>query len=238
MAFRFKQFAIEDSKCAMKVGTDSIILGAYAPISTGQRVLDIGCGSAILALMLAQRVKGEASITGVEIDQQAANQARQNVQSSPWSQAVEVVTGDINQLSLAPTFDLIVTNPPYFSDSLKGPNDKRNQARHNDGLSREQLQQRAISSLADNGQLWLILPSDEAKHWLQPIWGLELIHQLTIQTVTSKIAKRTVLGFVHNGANKKSSNITTEYNNLTIYDQNQQYSSQFIALTRKFYLNR
>lgn len=240
MSFTFKQFHINDSQCAMKVGTDSILLGALADISSARRVLDIGCGSGLLALMLAQRMADKSpqtvtqrQIVGVELDAVATEQAKQNVAASPWPTNIEVVNGDINQFN-QPPFDLIISNPPYFVDSLLGPDEIRNQARHSQSLTAQQLLIRVAQLLTQNGQFYLILPVKEAQvlmdmseqlgSFLQQMWQ--------IHTVKDKAVSRMVMSFV------KSQQNTVNRHVINIYDENKQYSSQFIALTGMFYLNR
>ena len=127
--FRFKQFTIHQEKCAMKVGTDGCLLGAWVDLSQSQRILDVGCGSGLIAIMTAQRCTN-VTITGIEIDNEAASQATENAESSPWAERIEIICEDFLKFTPEQQFDTIVSNPPYFSNSLKCPNDKRNKARH------------------------------------------------------------------------------------------------------------
>ena len=137
--FRFKHFTVWQQHCAMKVGTDGVLLGAWA--DGGQRILDIGTGTGLIALMMAQRFPA-AEVTAVEIDEQAAMQACENVAASPFADRVNVIHDDILRYADACAegcFDAIVCNPPFFVNSLKNPDSKRALARHNDNLSFCQL---------------------------------------------------------------------------------------------------
>lgn len=128
--FRFKLFTVWHDHCAMKVGTDGVLLGAWAQQKHARTILDIGTGSGLIALMLAQRFQ-EAEITGIDIDPSAAKQASDNFRLSPWSHRMHARCIDLHTFSLEDGhFDLIVSNPPYFSASLKNPNQQRATARH------------------------------------------------------------------------------------------------------------
>jgi tRNA1Val (adenine37-N6)-methyltransferase len=245
MSFTFKQFHLEDDQCAMKVGTDSILLGAWADLSapTGaqapQRLLDIGCGCGLLSLMLAQRLNGEGTIVAVEIEQQAAQQARQNVAESPWTDMIDIYHGDINQYdsgvdSENALFNVIISNPPYFSDSLQGPVARRNNARHTNHLSQQQLLNNAARLLTGDGVFYLILPLPEAKLLVAQSTeaGLFLQQSCWMKTKSTKSAHRRLLAFA------KSDIVKVQQQEIEVYDENNQYSKQFIALTRNFYLNR
>ena len=138
--FQFKQFTVWHDKCAMKVGTDGVLLGAWTPVESSARILDIGTGTGLVALMLAQRCS--ASVIALEIDGKAAQQAAENITRSPWGSRIEVVCQDFRLYSNKNNslkYDTIVSNPPYFTDSLKCPDSQRNTARHNDNLSYEEL---------------------------------------------------------------------------------------------------
>ena len=146
----------------MKLGTDGVLLGAWVSVGeSDRRILDIGTGTGVIALMMAQRTAG-ARITAVEIDAPSAADARDNVAASPWSARVEVVGCDIADYRPAEPFDLIVTNPPYFSESLLPPDAGRAAARHTQSLTFTALADSAVRMLAPGGRFALILPVDEA----------------------------------------------------------------------------
>lgn len=161
-SFKFKQFAVSQSRAAMKVGTDGVLLGAWAGVAaTDRRILDIGTGTGVIALMMAQRNES-ARITAVDIDAPSAADARDNAASSPWSDRVEVVCCDVAEYRPAEGFDLILSNPPYFSESLLPPDRSRAAARHTDSLSFAALADSVRRLLNRGGRFALILPTAEA----------------------------------------------------------------------------
>ena len=194
--FQFKQFVINQENCAMKVGTDGVLLGAWAPLQPSAKLLDIGTGTGLVALMTAQR--GAGSVTAVEIDRDAAKQASENVMKSPWSNSVQVINADI--LSFAETgelFDVIVCNPPFFRDSLRSPDSVRSVARHNDTLSYEALALSVSKLLTENGSFSVILPSDLADEFvlISAKNGLYLCRRCSVITKEGNPPKRELMQF-------------------------------------------
>ena len=157
--FRFKQFEILQDRCAMKVGTDGVLLGAWA--SGGTRILDIGCGTGLIALMMAQRFPA-AQVVGIDIDEEACGQARENVTASPFGDRIDVAHCRLQDYS-GEEFDAIVSNPPFFLNSLKNPDSKRAMARHADTLPFRDLWQGVKRLLSENGIFSVVLPSDVKK---------------------------------------------------------------------------
>lgn len=155
--FQFQQFRIEQDRCAMKISTDAILLGSQADADDPSQILDIGTGTGVLALMLAQRF-ADAKITGVELDAEAAAQAGENMSQSPFAARMKLWQGRIQDFPEEGKFDLIVSNPPYFPDHLKSSDSKRNQALHTDSLSFGELIDRVHTMLNPDGKFWLILP--------------------------------------------------------------------------------
>ena len=155
--FTFKQFHVEHDRCAMKVGTDGILLGAWAPLGRARRILDVGTGSGLVALMLAQRGEPGVRITGLELDQAAANQAAENVAASPWPERVDIVQGSLQAFEASP-FDLIVSNPPYFGHGQHFDCQARASARHTGSLTLAELFTHAKRLLGEDGGLSLVLP--------------------------------------------------------------------------------
>ncbi|GHA08130.1 tRNA1(Val) (adenine(37)-N6)-methyltransferase [Oceanisphaera arctica] len=155
--FTFKQFHINHDHCAMKVGTDGILLGAWAPIGSARRILDVGTGSGLVALMLAQRSDPDVKIVGLELDEAAAAQAEENALASPWPDKVSIERGALQQYS-APAFDLIVSNPPYFQHGQDFDCAARAGARHTVSLSLAELFGHGRRLLADDGGLAVVLP--------------------------------------------------------------------------------
>ena len=159
--FQFKQFTVWHDKCAMKVGTDGVLLGAWTPVKSSVRILDIGTGTGLVALMLAQR--STASITALEIDEAAAAQATENINRSPWKNRIEVIQQDFKHYSSKngiSKFDTIVSNPPYFNASLKCSDEQRNKARHNDSLTYEELLAGVSGLLSQEGTFTIVIPMD------------------------------------------------------------------------------
>jgi tRNA1Val (adenine37-N6)-methyltransferase len=230
--FTFKQFAIEHKNCAMKVNTDGILLASWVQLLHPKSILDIGTGSGLLSLMLAQRTQESGSqITALEIDEDASKQAQINFEQSPWHERINNVRADVTQWQCDTQFDVIISNPPYFTNSLASPNEKRHLARHNDSLSFIQLLDCASKLSTRNAELHLILPSNETQSLLSllPQTNWHLIRHTSVSTVDGKVASRELLSF-----SKHAGNLI--HNTLCIKTQSNQYSPEFIELTRAFYL--
>jgi len=160
-AFRFKHFSISDSGCAMKLSSDAVLLGAAAEPGQSKRILDIGSGCGILALMMAQ--KSNALIDAIEIDKSAAHQAAGNFSRSKWAERLKIYHTSIQQYTDSCNFkyDCIICNPPYFQGQLTGPDERKNQAKHDIGLNFEELGICAKKLLSESGTFWVILPASE-----------------------------------------------------------------------------
>jgi len=226
--FQFKQFTIRQDRCAMKVGTDAVLLGAWVRTATASRVLDVGTGTGLVALMLAQR--STATIDALEIDADAAQQARENVLDSPWNNRVRIVAADARTWSEAP-YDLIVSNPPFFRQSLKAPSPNRSLARHDDTLTWEQLVDLAGRQLTSDGRFALILPIESEGVFEALCWqrGLYLLRQCAVSTRMGAPPKRLLMEFSRNQG-------LVEYSTLTLHTVNLQRTEAFSILTADFYL--
>ena len=163
----------------MKVGTDSVMLGAWAEITHSATILDIGTGTGILALIAAQR-NPSADITAVEIDPSAASQAGFNISRSPWSDRIHIVNTDIRSFNCPDRYDAIICNPPYFTKSLHSPDSAKNVARHDDTLGPDELLTAAERFLSADGELHLILPSEHFSN----ISGIASRHGLQFHRIT------------------------------------------------------
>ena len=196
--FQFKQFTIEQSDCAMKVGTDGCLLGGWFNCSDSKRVLDIGCGTGLIAIMAAQRCN--AMITGIEIDGKAALQARINADNSPWGERIEIINGDLLEYATNHSFDTIVSNPPYFVNSLKCDDTSRTLARHSDSLDCRQFFKKCAELLTDNGCVSIVIPCDIMDEWKAAAAEQELSPtRITfIKTTPKKAPKRVLIEFRHN----------------------------------------
>ncbi|MBR1596025.1 MAG: methyltransferase [Phocaeicola sp.] len=227
--FAFKQFEVYHDRCAMKVGTDAVLLGAWADVVQAHRVLDIGTGTGIIALMIAQRSK--AHITAVDLDEDAVEQAEWNVFISPWCNRINVIRHDIRSFTVDDPFDCIVSNPPYFRDNLKSPDQKRTMARHTDSLSYRELLKSVDSLLSGDGLFSVILPF----HALDSFWSAAMefnlypCRQMQVQTKFSSPIKRVMLEL-----RRQYSSYTMEH--LVLRDEWGRYSEAYRELTKEFYL--
>ena len=232
--FRFKQFTVWHDLCAMKVGTDGVILGSLAPVSSAMhRILDIGSGSGLVALMLAQRCPG-ATITAIDIDESAFRQTELNFQQSLWSNRLNAVHAPFQEFSQQTEqhFDLIVSNPPFFSNSLKNPTPSRTVARHNDTLPLRDIFDHAGCILRETGSIVLILPvADNQKcvKWAES-YGFHCNASVVIIPKPGAEPKRILLSFSRATSPSTSSELILETENRGIY------SPEFTALVRDFYL--
>lgn len=207
--FDFKQFSVRHSRCAMKVGTDGVLLGAWAqPLFSpdgrgGVNILDIGTGSGLIALMLAQRFP-EAIVDAIDVDPSACGQADENVLLSPYSNRINVFEVAFQNYHSDSSYDLIVSNPPYFVDSLKNPDKRRCIARHADALPFKDLFQGAARLLKDNGTFSVILPVDilEQVFAEASISGFFVNCRVDIKTTHRHAAKRSLLAFCKHPADE------------------------------------
>jgi tRNA1Val (adenine37-N6)-methyltransferase len=215
----------------MKVGTDGVLLGAWTPVEPGGSILDAGTGTGLVALMLAQR--SPVMITALEIDEAAVCQARENVRCSPWSDRIEVIHSDFKTFVSDHKYDLIVSNPPYFRDSLKSPDEQRNTARHNNQLSYPDLLPGVKRLLSPYGVFSLILPTIVSDKVIEIAGNYDLFpfRRLDVITKQGGTPKRTLLAFSFT----KQQAYTQEF--LLTEISRHQYSDEYVALTKNYYLN-
>ena len=227
--FRFKQFAVEQDDVAMKVGTDGVLLGAWADCEGAKHILDIGTGTGVIALMMAQR-NVEAKIHAVEIDETASKRARSNFDLSPWAERLEVECCAVQEFAPSEKFDLIISNPPYFVDSLLPPDAKRSTARHTHDLSFEELDKAVCRLLAEDGRFALILPTTEFDKYLA-IKQLCLCRRCDVHPTVGSPTKRVMAEF----AKQKVDAVVLE--NITIEQERRgDYTEEYRTLTKDFYL--
>lgn len=234
MPFRFKEFIVDDSNCPMKVGTDSVLLGAWARLEKSRRILDIGTGCGLLALMAAQRSK--AVTTAIDIDADAINAAESNFLSSPWKNRFEALQTSLQEYAAKcppATFDHIITNPPFFINSLKAPDPERSNARHTDQLPYEMLASASAKLLKPDGRISVVLPVNESEIFrkIAEVYGLYLNNKLNIVPKKGKPGNRVLMefGFLRS--------LYFKIDDLIIRDQSGDYTSDYKELTREFYLN-
>lgn len=231
--FKFKQFTVLQENTAMKVGVDAVILGAWTNPENAGNILDIGTGTGLLSLMMAQ--KSKALITAIEIDEKACEQAKINVQASNWSQRIEVLHASIQEFATktAQQFDLIICNPPFFTNSLLSSDEKRNLARHDNLLPINELLQHSKRLLTDNGYLYLIYPYEKLNSLIKEAvqYGLYPAKTLIIKGTAQKQPNRFVvkLGF------EKCQNI--EETLVVRATETNEYTPDYKQLTKDFYLN-
>ncbi len=231
--FQFKQFAINDDRCAMKVGTDGILLGAWANSNTPTRILDIGTGTGLVAMMLAQRFS-EAKVDAIEIDRAAYEQAMDNFRVGPFRDRLESIHGCVRAYNTGRRYSLIACNPPWFSDSLKPDTSARSMARHDDTLSSTDLIDVIRNLLADGGTYCTILPIREGKAFIHVAnkAGLRCRRCCEVRPNNNKPPKRMLLEFV-----KNPTKVTTVCESLVVETMRRhEYTPAYRALTRDFYL--
>ena len=235
--FHFKQFDVVNSSSAMKVGTDGVLLGAWAladmPADAPLALLDVGTGSGVIALMLAQRFPS-AKITGLDIDVEACGEADGNFRHSPWYDRLDTVCGDFAASgAVASAFDAIVSNPPFFSEGQKAPDIARSIARHEGTLSLDTLLREAFHALRDGGRLSLVLPSEREQEvkYLSTVHGFTLSRLTFVGTVPRKPFRR-ILAELTKGV---TSGACVE-SNMMIHESGGMFSREYTSLLKDFYL--
>ena len=232
--FSFKQFELRQELCAMKVGTDSVLLGAWANIPAQGRILDIGAGTGILSLMAAQR-STSAYITAIEIDAPAAQQASENIARSPWANRIEVANGDFIQMAehFDHPFDAIISNPPYFEQSLLSPDAARTTARHTTTLRYDDIFRQARAIIAPEGNLSLVIPADlyTDVNNTAMLYGWGASRLTMVRTTPRKHPKRALCEWRRNHFAPCTELL------LSIHTATGEYSNEYIELTKEFYLN-
>jgi len=229
--FQFKQFSIQQDLCAMKVGTDSVLLGAWLQPIEGD-LLDVGCGTGLISLMIAQRTHN-AVIDAIDINEQAYIQTKKNIEMSSWKNRLNAVHVAVQDFNPNKKYDLIFANPPYFIDATKAIKKDRNTARHNDNLSFNDLVKGVNRLLKEEGVFALILPVIEAEIFIEEALTqqLFLIRKCEVKPNFKKSIKRVLMEF----SLKKRPVIIEE---LTIEtEKRHHYTKEYINLTQDFYLN-
>jgi tRNA1Val (adenine37-N6)-methyltransferase len=229
--FSFKQFTIYQDKCAFKVGTDGVLLGACANVSNAKRILDIGSGTGLIALMLAQRCQAE--IVAIEPDKDSFLQARQNIQNSRWSDRIRIENTDLQNFNPGViSFDLIVSNPPYFADSLKNPDPKKAVSRHNVTLTNKDFLDGISKLFSENGKLQIIMPYAEGNIFIADAagYGYYCNSILKIKPLPASEIRRLILTFSRKRSKTNESFLTIEHG------RRHDFTEEYINLTKDFYL--
>lgn len=229
--FQFKQFALLQDKAAMKLGTDSVLLGCFTKIDRAKCIVDIGTGTGILALMMAQ--KSNALIDAVEIDEEAFKQAEQNAIESPWHDRIKVHHTAIQNFQASQKYDIIISNPPYYRNAknMGIEDEKRALARHDKDLPFEDLCIEVYRLMKEDALFWLILPQKEGLEFIQIAkqHNLHLHHLINIKPKPEKEVNRLILAF-------GKSNKTYTETSFTIYQSDGTATTEYIDLTKDFYL--
>lgn len=234
--FQFKQFSIQQDKCAMKVGTDGVLLGAWAPVDNNpESILDIGAGTGVIALMLAQRSNAE-QIDAIEIDDEAYEQCVDNFENSPWGDRLFCYHAGLDEFTDEiedEEYDLIVSNPPFYTDEYTSGNEQRDTARFEAAMPFEELAEAASLLLnSDKGVFCIILPNKEETAFIEIANTYELYpFKITrVKGTPQTEIKRTLLAF------KKEVTQNPVIDELTIETARHIYTPEYIALTKDFYL--
>jgi len=235
--FQFKQFTVQQEHCAMKVCTDACLFGAWvadkikSENSKVKSVLDVGTGTGLLSLMLAQQT--DAIIDAVEIDEAAALQAGQNFDTSPWKERLNIYNSSIQELDQQTTqqYDLIISNPPFFENDLKGDNAKKNIALHSSELSLDELSNAIDAHLKEDGSFAVLLPYHRTVYF-EKLAGLKYVLQekVLVKQTSKHNYFRSMLLF---GSTKTK----IKEGEIIIREEDEQYSEAFITLLKDYYLN-
>ncbi len=231
--FHFKQFQIEQDRCAMKIGTDAVLLGTWTPLTNKPyNILDIGTGTGVLALILAQRSTAE-QIDAIEIDDEAFEQATDNFEASPWNDRLFCFHAGLDEFMDEPEdeYDLIISNPPFYTENYKTENTQRDLARFEDALPFEDLVEAADLLLSENGIFSIIIPFKEEEHFLAlakdfELYPLRITH---VKGTPNTEIKRSLLAFTRIQQ-------TPLIDELIIETARHQYTPEYIELTKDFYL--
>lgn len=229
--FRFKQFTIRHDRSAMKVGTDGVLLGAWASPKIGGAYLDIGTGTGLIAMMLAQRFS-TANIVGIDIDEASLEQARENIESSPFKARISIQNQDFTNInSFSNKYDLIVSNPPFYKEDTLSGKTARDNARHTTSLPFETLVENSARLLTEEGVFCVIIPHQSASDFISICVAnrLYLTRRLNIRSTERKPFNRVLLEF-------SPSIQPAETNTLTLYDEQGKRTVAYTELTKDFYI--
>lgn len=229
--FDFKKFRIRHDQCAMKVGTDAVLLGSWVDYGNAQRVLDIGCGSGILSLMAAQRAT-KAAVHGIDVDASAVAQSQLNADNSPFANRLSFEQADVRNYSSEKKFDLILCNPPFYTEDTLSPDGRRSLARNACSLSFADLVEKASALLTCGGTFHVVLPFSEKDSFLhicaeKKLWAFRICQ---VRTTERKAPKRILISC----SRKEVQSPCLEE---LVLSENGKRSEQFSRLTADFYLD-
>jgi len=230
-SFRFKQFVVHHDRATHKVGTDAVLLGAWVNTTGVQSALDIGTGSGVIALMVAQRTSSLAKIDAVDIEQNNFLQAAENIAGSPWPEKIRVHHATVQEFFPQQKFDLIVSNPPYFVNSLLPVGSQRRKARHTTSLSYNELLTAVKRLLMPSGKFGVILPTSEGDQFqsIAMEFGLYCSRRLAFFSRKQKPQERWLVEFTFTPADPFTET-------LVLYHEGNKWSDEYKTLTGDFYL--
>ena len=237
--FQFKQFTIHQDRCAMKVTTDACLFGAWVAEEVRSQEsgvtssLDIGTGTGLLALMLAQK-NSETNILAIEIDKDAAAQAANNIDSSLWKDQVDILERDVKDFSFPEKFDLIISNPPFYEKELRSDIDRKNIAHHSENLTLKELLNIIKNNLNPDGNFFLLMPykrNDEIKKLFNDLQ----VHISKMIFVRQSVKHDYFRIFIKGNLNTEE--IETEFDEISIWNDKQQYTEEFVNLLKDYYLH-
>jgi tRNA1Val (adenine37-N6)-methyltransferase len=243
--FQFKQFIIHQDQCAMKVTTDSCLFGAWIAEnvrcsefdvhpSVFKNVLDIGTGTGLLSLMLAQK-NPALEIDAIEIDEGASLQAKENFENSPWKNRISLIHADVKHFDFIKKYDVIIANPPFYDNELKGKELKKNLAHHDTGLLLPALMDTIKKNLEPGGSFYLLLPFKRNEEVKKIVRDNELsVQQITLsrQSINHEYFRMMI-----SGMHKNNRPVETMINEISIKDGNNFYTTEFIRLLKDYYLH-
>lgn len=246
--FQFKQFKIQQDKCAMKVTTDGCLFGAWVAReinnvrkdSFGEQLiinncLDIGTGTGLLPLMLAQKTKSSVEIDSVEIDRDSAIQALGNADNSPWKERLKIINADIKSFKAEKKYDLVISNPPFYEKEIRSSKSSKNIAHHSDELKLDELLDIIRNNLVATGYFFLLLPYKRNEEIKQLFRNRQLHIDKVLfvrQSVNHDYFRIMLKGKPGYEANKE-----TEFNEMSIWDEQQKYTGEFVELLKDYYLH-
>lgn len=229
MKFDFKEFSVTQARSALKVGTDAMLLGAIGHHENPKNILDVGTGTGVLALMLAQKYP-TAKIHAIDIDSNSLFDCQENFENSPWAENLSQTLIDFNRFETTTKFDLIISNPPFYENGLKGENERNNIAKHESDNLISELFVKSKLLLTNHGILWLILPYASSENWIDFAQknGLYLVENHTIFAKTER-PKRSVLAFGNQLVQYP------KYYDLIVRTENNHYSKNYVKLTKEYH---
>jgi len=229
--FKFKQFIVHHDRCSMKVGTDSVLLGAWVNVKGIKNILEVGAGSGVISLMLAQRTTADTNIEAIEIEKEDVLQAKENIARSPWPEKITTYHLAFQNFTSSKLFDLVISNPPYFNNSHLPPSEKRSQARHTGSLSYASLISLTIKLLNPSGKLAVILPFEEGKQFqsLAKEKNLHASRILAFHSREGKPQERWLFEFAFG-----PTELSTE--KLILHEVGEDWTEDYKVLMKDFYL--